>query len=71
MSDRGAAPYLVMALAVVFVSVGSILVRMAQAPPLAVAFQRVFLASLVILPFASGQALRTWPRWPRGSRRCW
>lgn len=62
MSDRGAAPYLVMALAVVFVSVGSILVRMAQAPPLAVAFQRVFLASLVILPFASGQALRTWPR---------
>lgn len=62
-----AAPYLVMALAVVCVSVGSILVRMAQAPPLAVAFQRVFLASLVVLPFASSQALRSWPALrPRG-----
>lgn len=61
MSDRGAAPYVLLALAVLCVSVGSILVRLAQAPPLAVAFQRVFLASLVLTPFAARDAARSWP----------
>lgn len=61
MSDRGAAPYVLMALAVICVSLGSILVRMAQAPPLAIAFQRVFLASLVVLPFSATSATRSWP----------
>ena len=61
MSDRGATPYVVMALAVVFVSLGSILVRLAQAPPLAVAFQRVFVASVIVLPFAARGAARSWP----------
>jgi drug/metabolite transporter (DMT)-like permease len=60
-SDRGAAPYALMALAVLCVSLGSILVRLAQAPPLAVAFQRVFLASVMILPFAAPGAARSWP----------
>jgi drug/metabolite transporter (DMT)-like permease len=67
MSDRAAAPYVLMALAVLCVSLGSILVRLAQAPPLAVAFQRVFLASVIILPFAAGGATRSWPGLP--SRR--
>lgn len=67
MSDRAAAPYVLMALAVFCVSLGSILVRLAQAPPLAVSFQRVYLASLVILPFAVRDAARSWPR--IGSRR--
>lgn len=67
MSDRAAAPYVLMALAVFCVSLGSILVRMAQAPPLAVSFQRVYLASLVMLPFAVRETARSWPR--IGSRR--
>ena len=67
MSDRGATPYVLMALAVFCVSLGSILVRMAQAPPLAVSFQRVSLASLMILPFAARETARSWPR--LGSRR--
>jgi drug/metabolite transporter (DMT)-like permease len=61
MSERGIAPYVLMALGVTCVSVGSILVRLAQAPPLAVAFQRVFLASAMVLPFAAGGAARSWP----------
>ena len=67
MSDRAATPYVLMALAVFCVSLGSILVRMAQAPPLAVSFQRVSLASLMILPFAARETARSWPR--LGSRR--
>jgi drug/metabolite transporter (DMT)-like permease len=53
-------PFLVLTLAVVFVSFGSIFVRLAEAPPLAVAFYRVALASLVLLPFVHGQARRSW-----------
>jgi drug/metabolite transporter (DMT)-like permease len=67
MTERSATPYVLMALAVLFVSMGSILVRLAQAPALALAFQRVFLASLVMLPFAATGAARTWPGLP--SRR--
>jgi drug/metabolite transporter (DMT)-like permease len=56
-----ASPYLVLSLAVVFVSFGSILVRVAEAPALAVSFYRVALASLILLPFAGGDARRSWP----------
>jgi len=61
MSDRAATPYVLMALAVLCVSMGSILVRLAQAPPLAVSFQRVFLASAILLPFGARDAARSWP----------
>jgi drug/metabolite transporter (DMT)-like permease len=44
--------YLSMAAAVLCISVGSILVRLAQAPALAVALYRVGLATLLLLPFA-------------------
>ena len=54
-------PYLTLALAVLFVSVGAVLVRLAQAPPLAVAFFRVAFASALISPFAIGAARRSWP----------
>jgi drug/metabolite transporter (DMT)-like permease len=45
-------PYLGLLAAVLFVSTGSILVRLAAAPPLAVAFYRVFLAALLLAPFS-------------------
>ena len=53
--------YLVLGLAVVLVSVGSILVRLAQAPALAVAFYRVALAAVCLAPFAARDARRSWP----------
>jgi drug/metabolite transporter (DMT)-like permease len=45
-------PYLLLAAAVLCVSFGSLFVRLAAAPALAVAFFRVFLASLLLVPFA-------------------
>jgi drug/metabolite transporter (DMT)-like permease len=57
----GSSPYLTLAAAVAFISVGSILVRWAQAPPLSVAFYRIFLASLFLAPFAAPAAARSWP----------
>jgi drug/metabolite transporter (DMT)-like permease len=54
-------PWLVLSLAVVFVSFGSIFVRLAAAPALAVAFYRVALASLLLLPLAGRDARRSWP----------
>jgi drug/metabolite transporter (DMT)-like permease len=54
-------PYLTLSLAVLFVSFGAILVRLAAAPPLAVSFYRVAIASLLLLPFAAGDARRAWP----------
>ena len=53
--------YALLATAVLCVSVGSIFIRFAAAPPLAVAFYRITLATLVIAPFASGSAVRAWP----------
>lgn len=50
-----------LALAVAFISVGSILVRLAQAPALAVAFYRVGLAALLLAPFALRALHRAWP----------
>lgn len=47
------------------VSTGAILVRLAAAPPLAVAFYRVALASLILAPVAAGPARRSWPRMTR------
>lgn len=54
-------PWLTLSLAVVFVSFGAILVRVAAAPALAVSFYRVALASLILLPFAARDAGRSWP----------
>ena len=53
--------YALLALAVLCVSVGSIFIRFAAAPPLAVAFYRITLATLVVAPFAAGSAVRAWP----------
>jgi drug/metabolite transporter (DMT)-like permease len=52
--------WLTLALAVAFVSTGAILVRLAAAPALAVSFYRVAIASLLLLPFAAGDARRSW-----------
>lgn len=67
MTDRRS-PYLVLLLAVAFVSVGSVLVRLAQAPPLAVAFYRVTFATLLIAPFAWSDARRSVGSLPPKSR---
>jgi len=53
--------YGLLALAVLCVSVGSIFIRLAAAPPLAAAFYRITLATLLIAPFAAGSAVRAWP----------
>ncbi len=53
-------PYITLSLAVVFVSFASILVRLADAPALAVAVYRVTLASLILLPFAAADARTSW-----------
>lgn len=54
-------PYVPLSIAVAVVSVGSILIRLAQAPALAVAFHRVLFAALALAPFALPNALRSWP----------
>jgi drug/metabolite transporter (DMT)-like permease len=56
--DRG---YGLLIVAVACVSVGSIFVRLAHAPALAVAFNRIFLASVVVSPFAAPALARAWP----------
>jgi drug/metabolite transporter (DMT)-like permease len=60
--------YLPLAVAVVCISTGSIFVRMASAPPLAVAFYRIFLASVLLAPFAVASAARSWPALPGRAR---
>jgi drug/metabolite transporter (DMT)-like permease len=57
-------PYLTLVAGVLCVSFGSILVRLASAPPLAVSFHRVFLASLILAPFACLPLLRALRRLP-------
>jgi len=57
-AERG---YGLLILAVLCVSVGSIFVRLAAAPALAVAFNRIFLASAVVAPFAAPSLARAWP----------
>lgn len=66
---RGPSPYLVLAVAVLCVSFGSIFVRVAQAPALAVAFYRTAFASLLLLPWAARRAAGSWP--VLGVRRWW
>ncbi len=53
--------YGLLVLAVLCVSVGSIFVRLANAPALAVAFNRIFLASVVVAPFSAPSLVRAWP----------
>jgi drug/metabolite transporter (DMT)-like permease len=60
--------YAILILAVACVSVGSIFVRMAQAPALAIAFNRIFLASLIVAPFAASSLARAWPALSRRHR---
>ena len=55
-----ASPYPVLALAVLFVSFGSVLIRLAEAPPLAVSFYRIALAALCLFPFAARGAGASW-----------
>lgn len=55
-----ASPYFFLGLAVLFVSFGSILIRLAQAPALAVSFYRIFLAAACLAPFAARDARRSW-----------
>jgi len=54
-------PYLALTLAVACVSCGSILVRFADAPALAVALYRTLFATLLLAPFSVGQARTAWP----------
>ncbi|HSD28520.1 MAG TPA: DMT family transporter [Vicinamibacteria bacterium] len=61
-------PYLLLGLAVLFVSSGSILIRFAEAPPLAVCFYRVGLAALCLAPVSALPAARAWPRLALPSR---
>ncbi len=55
-------PWFTLLLAVACVSFGSILVRFAAAPALAVAFYRIALASALVAPLALRPALAAWPR---------
>jgi drug/metabolite transporter (DMT)-like permease len=57
--------YVPLTLAVVLVSFGSVLIRLAAAPPLAVSFYRIGLAALCLAPFAASDARRAWPRLTR------
>jgi drug/metabolite transporter (DMT)-like permease len=54
-------PWVTLSVAVLFVSFGSILVRLAAAPALAVSFYRLAFASLLLVPFAAGETRRSWP----------
>jgi drug/metabolite transporter (DMT)-like permease len=54
-------PYVTLVLAVLLVSVGAILVRLAAAPPLAVSFYRMAIAWLILSPFAWRDTRRSWP----------
>jgi drug/metabolite transporter (DMT)-like permease len=61
MSQRETSPYIILLLGVLFVSVGSIFVRLTPAPALAVAFYRMAFATVLIAPFALGSARRSVP----------
>ncbi|MBI3932257.1 MAG: DMT family transporter [Acidobacteria bacterium] len=64
-----AVTYGLLLLAVACVSLGSILIRGAAAPPLTVSFYRVFLASIVLAPFALRQGRTRWPALSLPQRR--
>lgn len=64
----GPSPYATLVAAVLLVSAGAILVRLAAAPPLAVSFYRMSIATLLLWPFAQGDARRSWPALARRPR---
>jgi drug/metabolite transporter (DMT)-like permease len=51
-TDRGGSSYLLLSLAVLLISVGSILVRLTPAPALAIAFYRIAFATILVAPIA-------------------
>ncbi len=55
-------PYASLLVAVLCISFGAIFVRQAQAPPLAIAFYRLALACLLLLPFAAPRARTSFAR---------
>jgi drug/metabolite transporter (DMT)-like permease len=55
-------PYVGLLVGVLCVSFGSILVRWAGAPPIALSFYRIGLAALCLAPMAALPAARAWPR---------
>src|SRR5260370_13676534 len=61
-------PYVLLVLAVLFVSFGSVLIRLAAAPPLTVSFYRIALAALCLFPFPAGGARTSWGRLARRRR---
>jgi drug/metabolite transporter (DMT)-like permease len=61
-SPSPVSPYATLVLGVLLVSVGAILVRLAAAPPLAVSFYRMSIASLLLSPFAWTDARQSWPK---------
>jgi drug/metabolite transporter (DMT)-like permease len=61
-------PYFGLVIGVLFVSCGSILVRFAGAPPIALSFYRIGLAALCLAPVGALPTARTWPRLPAQSR---
>ncbi len=63
-------PWLTLSLAVLFVSFGAVLVRLAAAPALAVAFFRVALASLMLAPFAVAPRTKELAGPRPAARRC-
>ncbi|MBM3190920.1 MAG: DMT family transporter, partial [Chloroflexi bacterium] len=58
---RGVRPWMVLGVGIVAVSTGSILVRLAEAPPLAVGAWRLTLASVLLAPWAAGPVRREGP----------
>jgi drug/metabolite transporter (DMT)-like permease len=61
LGPTGVSPYATLVAGVLLVSVGAILVRLAAAPPLAVSFYRMAIASLLLSPFAWADARRSVP----------
>jgi drug/metabolite transporter (DMT)-like permease len=61
-------PYFGLVVAVLFVSFGSILVRFAGAPPLALSLYRIGLAALCLAPVAALPAARAWKHLPPRAR---
>jgi drug/metabolite transporter (DMT)-like permease len=65
-ADSPGRTYGLLLLAVLFISLGSIFVRVAQAPPLAVSFFRILFATALVAPAAATAA---WPAWRGLARR--
>jgi drug/metabolite transporter (DMT)-like permease len=68
-AERAPSAYPYLVLAVLCISTGSIFVRLAEAPPLTVAFYRTALAALMLMPLALPSLRAAWPALPQHSRR--